>query len=42
MQSGNNALGPYPASIIYKSAAGRYGPMTARYRFMYSAYWGSD
>ena len=35
-----------PASIIYKSTAGRYrpvsypdGPITARYRFMSNAYW---
>ena len=36
----------HPASILYKSTAGRYrpvsypdGPITARYRFMYSACW---
>ena len=36
-----------PASILYKSTAGRYrpvsypdGPITARYRFMKNAYWG--
>ena len=36
----------YPASILYKSSAGRYrpvrvadGPITARYRFMKNAYW---
>ena len=35
-----------PASILHKSIAGRYrpvsypdGPITARYRFMYNAYW---
>ena len=35
-----------PASILYKSIAGRYrpvsypdGPITARYRFMSNAYW---
>ena len=37
---------PYPASILYKSIAGRYrpvscpdGPITACYRFMKNAYW---
>ena len=36
----------YPASILYKSIAGRYrpvsypdGPVTARYRFIKNAYW---
>ena len=36
----------YPASILYKSTAGRYrpvsypdGPITARYRFIKNAYW---
>ena len=36
----------YPASILYKSIAGRYrpvsypdGPITARYRFIKNAYW---
>ena len=36
----------YPASILYKSVAGRYrpvrvadGPITARYRFIKNAYW---
>ena len=36
-----------PASILYKSIAGRYrpvrvadGPLTARYRFIKNAYWG--
>ena len=36
-----------PASILYKSIAGRYrpvsypdGPTTARYRFIKNAYWG--
>ena len=36
----------FPASILYKSIAGRYrpvrvadGPITAHYRFMYNAYW---
>ena len=36
----------YPASILYKSIAGRYrpvrvadGPLTARYRFIKNAYW---
>ena len=35
-----------PASILYKSIAGRYrpvsypdGPMTARYRFIQNAFW---
>ena len=35
-----------PASILYKSIAGRYrpviypdGPITARYRFIKNAYW---
>ena len=35
-----------PASIVYKSIAGRYrpvsypdGPITARYRFINNAYW---
>ena len=35
-----------PASILYKSTAGRYrpvsypdGPITARYRFIKNAYW---
>ena len=39
----------YPASIIYKSTAGRYrpvsypdGPITARYRFKKNAYWVSS
>ena len=37
---------PYPASMLYKSIAGRYrpvsypdGPITARYRFIKNAYW---
>ena len=37
----------YPASILYKSTAGRYrpvsypdGPISARYRFIKNAYWG--
>ena len=37
---------PVPASILYKSIAGRYrpvrvadGPITARYRFIKNAYW---
>ena len=37
---------PYPASILYKSTAGRYrpvrvadGPITARCRFIKNAYW---
>ena len=36
----------FPASILYKSIAGRYrpvsypdGPITARYRFIKNAYW---
>ena len=36
----------FPASILYKSTAGRYrpvsypdGPITARYRFIKNAYW---
>ena len=36
----------YPASILHKSIAGRYrpvsypdGPIAARYRFMQNAYW---
>ena len=36
----------YPASILHTSIAGRYrpvsypdGPITARYRFIYNAYW---
>ena len=36
----------HPASILYKSIAGRYrpvsypdGPITARYRFIKNAYW---
>ena len=36
----------HPASILYKSVAGRYrpvrvadGPITARYRFIKNAYW---
>ena len=36
----------YPASILYKSIAGRYrpvsysdGPITARYRFIKNVYW---
>ena len=36
----------YPASILYKSIAGRYrpvsypdGPIAARYRFIKNAYW---
>ena len=39
-------LGTNPASILYKSTAGRYrpvsypdGPITARYRFIKNAYW---
>ena len=39
-------IGKYPASILYKSIAGRYrpvrvadGPITARYRFIKNAYW---
>ena len=38
--------GSSPASILYKSIAGRYrpvsypdGPITARYRFIKNAYW---
>ena len=38
--------GLYPVSILYKSIAGRYrpvsypdGPITARYRFIKNAYW---
>ena len=38
-----------PASILYKSIAGRYrpvsypdGPITARYRFIKNAYWGTS
>ena len=38
-----------PASILYKSIAGRYrpisypdGPITARYRFIKNAYWGHN
>ena len=40
---------PVPASILYKSIAGRYrpvsypdGPITARYRFVKNAYWGNS
>ena len=41
-----DALRVNPASILYKSVAGRYrpvsypdGPITARYRFIKNAYW---
>ena len=42
----SKALIRFPASILYKSIAGRYrpvsypdGPRTARYRFIKNAYW---
>ena len=43
---GNYSHSQSPASILYKSIAGRYrpvrvadGPITARYRFIKNAYW---
>ena len=44
--NGSEIFTPSPASILYKSTAGRYrpvsypdGPITARYRFIKNAYW---
>ena len=44
-----NIICTTPASILYKSIAGRYrpvsypdGPITARYRFIKNAYWDGD
>ena len=43
---GQSLIRAFPASILYKSTAGRYrpvsypdGPITARYRLMKNAYW---
>ena len=45
----NDRKGQYPVSILYKSIAGRYrpvrvadGPITARYRFIKNATWGTN
>ena len=49
MLQSDSSFGNGPASILYKSIAGRYrpvsypdGPITAGYRFFKNVYWGSD